>query len=160
MILILLENHEEKIGLSFKKVKPRPNNIDICRVKIIRKLFAFKLTKLISDKTLVINIDESSLNRRIPTQYTWEFKGIPIESKNSPFISSMSFVMAIWSNGAWISFMMNETININNFLWLLMTLNHWVESFNKFGYDNVLILLDNCSFHKGVYTKSLLRKIG
>ena len=86
---------KKQIGLSFKKVKPRPNNIDICRVKIIRKLFVFKLTKLISYKTLVINIDESSLNRRISTQYTWGFKGTPIESKNSPFISSMSLVMAI-----------------------------------------------------------------
>ena len=151
---------KQQANLSFKKAKSRPNGINFDRVKIIRKLFAIRLTKLLSDSTLLINIDESSLNRKITTKYTWGFKGIPIETKNNPFSGSTSLIMAILSNGEWISFITNNTINTENFVWFLKILDYWLKLKNNFGYSQVLLMLDNCSYHKSSSSKSLLRKLG
>ena len=78
---------------------------------MIRNLFAVKFSKFISKDTLLINIDESSINRNTKLQYSWWFKGVPIESQNSLFVGSVRMVMAILSNSSWINFVINETIN-------------------------------------------------
>ena len=59
------------LRLSFKRVKLRPNSVNLEKVGAIRKLFAFKISKLISEDALIVNIDESSINRRVSTNYTW-----------------------------------------------------------------------------------------
>ena len=94
-------------NLSCKRVKSRPSNIEMNRIKLIRKLFALKFAKMISSEVLVANIDESSINRGIMTNYSWGIKGVPIESKNCIFSDSLSLVMAICSNGTWLSFMLD-----------------------------------------------------
>ena len=147
------------LRLSFKRVKPRPNSINLEKVGSIRKLFAFKFSKLISEDTLIVNIDESSINRRVSTNYTWGIKGFPIECRNSPFAGSVSLVMAICSNGAWISFFINETIDSQHFIWFLKILNQWLDSNNNFGYSKVILMLDNWSFHKSSLSKRLLLKL-
>ena len=42
---------------SYKRVKPRPNNVDLFRLNWIRKLFAVKIAKALSETTLLINMD-------------------------------------------------------------------------------------------------------
>ena len=58
------------LRLSFKRVKLRPNSVNLEKVGAKRKLFAFKISKLISEDTLIININKSSINRRVSTNYT------------------------------------------------------------------------------------------
>ena len=48
----------------------------------IRSLFAVVLSKEINLKTLLINIDESSINRFVKTYYSWGYKGKPIKLNN------------------------------------------------------------------------------
>ena len=62
---------KNKLNLSYKKVKPRPNNIDMNKLKLIRALFAFKFAKLLNEDTLIINIDQSSINRHIKSNRSW-----------------------------------------------------------------------------------------
>ena len=57
---------------------------------------------------MVVNIDESSINRGIITNFSWGINCVPIESKNCIFSGSLSLVMAICSNGTWLSFMLDE----------------------------------------------------
>ena len=145
--------------LNFKRVKSRPWNIDIEKISWIRGLFAVKFSKQITKETLLINIDESSIDRSTKEKYSWGFKGTPIETKNVWFRGSVSMVMAICSNGSWINFVINETINSENFVWFLKIMNSWLESNNLFGYSRALIILDNWSIHKSSNTKSLLKKM-
>ena len=98
-------------NLCFKKVKSRPSNIDFNKIKFIRKLFALKFAKIVSSQVLVVNIDESSINRGIMSNYSWGLKGVPIESNYCIFSGSLSLITAICSNGAWLSFMLDETID-------------------------------------------------
>ena len=106
---------KNEANLSFKRVKSRPNNIDLKRLSSIRNFFAIKFSKIVTENTLLINIDEPSINRSVKLAYSWGPKGMPIESQNSALVGSESMIMAICSNGAWISKMINETIDSNNF---------------------------------------------
>ena len=130
-------------NLSYKRVKTRPSNIEMNMIKLIRKLFALKFAKIVSSKVLVVNIDESSINRGIMTNYSWGIKGVLIESKNCIFSGSLSLVMAICSNDTWLSFMLDETVNSLKFIWFIKIFHSWTISNNYFGYNEVLILLDN-----------------
>ena len=71
---------KNKANLSFKRVKSRPNSIDMDRIKSIRSLFSIKFAKIVTWKTLLINVDESSINRIVKTSYSWGLKGLPKES--------------------------------------------------------------------------------
>ena len=65
------------LKLTYKRVKSRPNNVSLLKIDSIRRLYSIKLSKSISDKTLLINIDESSINRGVKSLYSWSFKSIP-----------------------------------------------------------------------------------
>ena len=145
--------------MSFKRVKSRPNNVNLLKIGSIRRLYAVKLSKSISRKSLLINIDESSINRSVKTLYSWSFKGISNEKKNSSFSGSISWILAICSNGFWICFLINQTIDSNSFIWFLKILNQWLIANKNFGYDEIFLLLDNCSTHKSEVTQSLFKKL-
>ena len=48
-----------------------------------------------SNKTLFINIDKSSINRNTKSNYPWGFKGTTIEAQNSTITDSASIIMGI-----------------------------------------------------------------
>ena len=145
-------------NLTFKRVKSRPNSIDLKRVCSIRNLFAIKFSKVVSKDALLINIDESSINRSVKIAYSWGVNGQPIEFQNISLSGSASIIMAICSNGAWISKVINETIDSNNFIWFLKILISWFQSNNYFEYSQVILLLDNCSIHKNDLTIIVLQR--
>ena len=86
---------KNELDLTFKKVKPRPNNVNFDILKASRQSFAVKYSQIISSDTLIINIDETSINRLIQISYSWSKKGIYKEAKNSPFTGSVNCMMAI-----------------------------------------------------------------
>ena len=118
---------------NFKRVKSRPNTIDLKRIDSLRNLVSIKLSKLMSSKTLLINIDESLINRNTNSNYSWGFKGTAIEAQNSTIADSASIIMGIWSNGSWISFITSNTVNSITFTWFLKVLWNWLKSNNCFG---------------------------
>ena len=67
------------MSMSYKKVKSRPSNINIQKIDKIRSLFAVKLSKEITFNSRLINIDESSINRFVKSNYSWGYKGKPVE---------------------------------------------------------------------------------
>ena len=139
---------KNELDLTFKKVKPRPNNVNFDILKASRQLFAVKYSQIISSDTLVINIDETSINRHIQISYSWSKKGIPKEAKNSPFTGSVNCMMAILWNGNWFSLLSSTTSNSNKFDSFLDKLNYWLTANKIFQKKEVLILLDNWSIHK------------
>ena len=58
--------------------------------------------------TLIIKIDETSINRQIKSIYSWFLKGTSKEVLNSLFSSSLSILSSICTNGNWMSFMINN----------------------------------------------------
>ena len=147
------------VNLSFKRVKSRPNSIDLNRINSIRNLFSINFAKIVTEKTLLINIDESSINRNVKSVYSWGVKGLPIESQNSVFAGSVSLIMAICSNGAWISKVINKTIDSENFIWFIKVMISWLQSDNYFENSQIILLLDNWAIHKSNQVAALFQKV-
>ena len=66
---------------------------------------------MLDKKSLIINIDESCISRNTKIDYAWNKKGDVKEYNNSPFIGSVSLILAILSNGTWIAMIVNSSIN-------------------------------------------------
>ena len=62
------------LNMSYKIVKSSPTNINLKKINNIRSLFAVKYLKEVSTETLMINVDEFSLNREIKSNYSWVSK--------------------------------------------------------------------------------------
>ena len=150
---------KEELNWSFKKVKQRPIQVDLNRVRAMRQLFSVKFWQKVTADTLLINIDETSINRHIKWNYSWSIKGQQKESTNKPFSGSMSIAMSICSNGAWMAYLTNKTIDNKNFTNFLSNLDNWINKNKLFGYSKVLIILDNSSVHKVKEVKLKLIKM-
>ena len=147
-----------KAKIRYKKIKSRPSNVNFMKIGSTRRLFAVMFSKVINDNTLVINIDESSINRNLKSKYSWIFKGRSHEAKNVQFSGSLNVIMAIWSNGCWFSLFSNEAINSAKFVLFINNFSKWLIQQSYFGFSDRLILLDNCSIHKSKQTKEALLK--
>ena len=134
---------KSQMRLSYKRVKSRPNGVDLDRLNSIRSLFAIKFSRLIGRDTLLVNIDESCINRKVKSNYSWGFKGCPVEVNNSAISDSANLIMGICSNGSWITMILNETTDAARFIWFLKVMSRWLKSNDCFGYSKVAIILDN-----------------
>ena len=148
-----------ELKCSFKKIKSRPSSIDMSKVCALRQLFAIRFWQEILSNSLIVNIDEKSINRYIKWNYFWSLQGTLKETVNSPFVWSISLIMAIWSNGAWMTYLENETINGNKFSNFICNLDKWIKNSKVFDYDNPMIILDNSSVHKTGEVKLLFKKM-
>ena len=75
-----------ELNCSFKKVKPSPSSINMDKICTVRQLFAVRFWQQITSNTLVVNIDETSINRHIKSKFSWSIIGISKEAINSPFV--------------------------------------------------------------------------
>ena len=69
--------------------------------------------------------------------------------------------MSICSNGAWMSYLTNQTIDGQKFTIFLNHLDRWIQRNKLFGFNDVVIILDNSSVHqvKGVKLKLSKMKV-
>ena len=140
-------------------MKSRLININFDKIYCIRNFFEIKFSKAIWKDTLLFNIDEASINRNTKLLYSWKFKGIPTEIRNTWFNGSVTMIIVICSDGSWINFMINETIGSSSFGWFLKIMYYWLQSNKLFNYSKEMIILDNCGVHKSRTTKSWLDKM-
>ena len=110
--------NENDANVSFKREKFRLNCIYLNRICSIRKLFSYKFAKILKERTLLIDIDKSSINRNVKPADSYRANVSPIESQNFIFVGSISLIMAISYSGAWISKITNKTIDSEKYgLW-------------------------------------------
>ena len=62
------------MNLSYKRIKPRLNSVDLVKLDLIRLLFAVKLAKSLNEETLISNLDQSSISQNIKTNRSREIK--------------------------------------------------------------------------------------
>ena len=60
---------------------PRLNNANINKLNCIRTVFTIKFAKILDETTLIINIDQSSINRHIETNRIWGLKDLKYNKK-------------------------------------------------------------------------------
>ena len=126
----------------------RPLNVDFERLLLSRILFSMHFSKIINDDLLLINIDESWLNKATKANYSWVSAGKNSETQNINLTNTMSIVLAICSNGSWVEILSNNTLNADRFIVSLESIKILLDEHNSFGYNKILIFLDNLASHR------------
>ena len=75
----------------FKLVKSWSNNINLLKIESVRKLYFVMLSKSISANTLLINVEELSLNKNVKYLYFWCDEEIVNEKKIWSFFDDISW---------------------------------------------------------------------
>ena len=121
-------------------------------------MYIVEFLKSLAPKTLIINIDESSINRHKKMNYNWSTKWWLNESLNSNFSGLTSIWMAICSNGTWTAVLTNESIDSNKCLILIEHLEYRLKDNNFYENFNIMLIMDNCAVHKTKQVKERLLK--
>ena len=125
---ISLESHhlikymKENMNLSFKKGTSRPSNLKRERQLVFKWLFCIRIAKWISDKMILISIDETSFSRNIKVHYSWIQKGDNRWLNNTKFSNSLSTMAGIWLDGLSYNLLIDGTINSEWYLEYLQKL--------------------------------------
>ena len=72
---------KNNLHLSFKRWKPRPNTINMQKLKLWRLLFCIKFIRSLDSEILIASVDESKISRHSQLFYSWSQKGQPQEFK-------------------------------------------------------------------------------
>ena len=145
---------------SYKKGSPRPSNLDVFRLDLIRKIFSIEFASLINSKHLFINIDEASFSYKTKYDRSWLKRGWSNEVTNISFKGSQSIILGIASNGAWLASPLTKRNNSYSFLQFLQTLMKWIVFDLNIDTTNVILMMDNWSIHKTKKIISYLESTG
>ena len=128
-------------------------NVNLEQLRYWRWLFYIRLAKSLDSSTLLINIDETNINYKTKTNFSWSQRGGLREFKSKSFSGSMNMIMTIMSNGAWFWTFIQRTTNSEVFRAYWMSLIKWMEDNQNFKHERVIVLLDNCSSHRASIVK-------
>ena len=107
---------KERLGLSFKRCSPRPLSIDYKVLRLKQIPFAVKLWRITKKSTIFINVDESTITRSTKINYSWGWKGIPLNLPTLGIKGSIGLVTAIMSNGVSVTGIRKGTIKSDSFI--------------------------------------------
>ena len=127
---LVLDLMKKDRNLSYTRCRSRPNN-NLSRVNSSRYLFTVRFSQIFGSRTLIINVDESSINRNTKLNYAWSVRNDPKEYQNTPFKGSISLVFAIFSNRAWYSILINSTINSELLCHFIHKMSIWIADTPK-----------------------------
>ena len=145
-----------KLGMKYKGRLSRLIDYNEERQLWMKQWFAVKLSMLLKNFELLINIDESSFSRLTKKNYSWIPKGKAQIIKNICFRNSCSLVTAITSSGSVIAAKPSGWVNSKLFIIFLKELIRFIKETEQVEQQKVLILLDNASIHRSGEGKEIL----
>ena len=148
----------DKMKLSYKKGGSRPSKLNLPLQSLLKWLFWIRLTKKLKNGMVIINIDESVINRNTRINYSWLEKGKSWAVTNTKFINSISLISAIWTNGFSMSAVLNWTIASLSFVKFLEQLKLELKLKWNVSFEEWIIILDNSSIHRSKLTRDFLNK--
>ena len=154
---VIIKFMKNKLNLSFKKSWVRPYRWDWKKLSFARLLYSVRLSKLWDKNTLIVNIDETLISNSITNWMSWIPKGRNREQFIKKYEGSASLITAVTSEGNYLATPLIRTIDHSIFKEFLSSLEGWIASHN-FKYNrNVVIILDNCSFHRNKEWQLLMK---
>ena len=71
-----IRHHLKQVhNLSYKKGNPRPALLETERIILLKRLFCVKLAQRLFEVRILVNIDESTINKDTCRKYSWLEKG-------------------------------------------------------------------------------------
>ena len=145
-----------KLGIKYKRGLSRLIDYNEERQLWMKQWFAVKLSMLLKNFELLINIDESSFSRFTKKNYSWIPKGKAQVIKNICFRNSCSLVITITSSCSAIAAKSSGWVNSKLFIIFLKELIRFIKEIEQVEQQKVLILLDNASIHRSGKVKEIL----
>ena len=128
------------LKMSYRKSTIKPSNFDLSKVRIIRNLFWYRILKIIDEKVLLVNIDESSFGCDISSDRYWFKRGQSDEIFNKRYKGSWSIILAITSDGDYYGSVLSERINSGIYIGYLKKFEDWLISKKLTMFSKVLVL--------------------
>ena len=133
-----------------------PLGLNFSKLKAIQNIFWIKFARFLNSYDFVVSIDETSINGSIHSGYGWGPKGGTQEVASLSFQGRLSIISAIFSDCNWILKMSRCNTNSNIFIEFADEIRKLIKSKEYYKDKNILLLIDNASYHK---TKSVVAKL-
>ena len=146
------------LNLSFKKGWARPYRWDWKKLSFARLLYSVRLSRLLDQNTLIVNIDETLLSNEITNSMSWIPKGRNREQFNVKYEGSASLITAVTSDGNYLATPLTCTVDHSIFLEFLKSLEEWIGIHDFIHNRNVVIILDNWSTHRNMKWQQFMQR--
>ena len=144
---------------SFEKLSPKLRSLDFQKLESVRSLFWVQFGKLTGYTNLIISIDETTINSGAHHAYGWSPIGKPREIDAVVAQGKISIISAILSNGAWILKMSGANTNCDYFMEFVGDLWKYLLNKEEYLHKNILLLIDNASYHKAGRAVACLQSV-
>ena len=154
---------KKKLRYSYKNGSSRPLISKSETLKYLQSTYSRRILEDMRSDRVLVNVDESSYNRSIKTNYTW----LPIGSShivlNINWTGRISVIFRLISNGDWIWMTAGVTTKTFDYWIFLMLLSKYIKILFLGQATSIKLLVDNASIHvsfksKLIYPLWLLNK--
>ena len=140
-------------------MSPKLRSLDFQKLELVRSLFWTQFGKLMGFEDLIISIDETTINTGTHQAYGWSLKGKPREIGTVLVQGKVSIISTILSNGAWVLKLSNTNTNCDYFMEFVNDLRKYLFNKEEYLHKNILLLIDNASYHKAGRAVACLQSV-
>ena len=130
-----------KRGSSRLITSKKKNSVHLWSIFSSRMLFA------LYEKRLIVNIDESSYNRSVKSNYSWLPIGCSSPILNTNCTGRTTIILGLFSNGHWLWMSVNGTTQAGHFWVFLQLLHKFIENCWEQQADTTKVVFDNARIH-------------
>ena len=114
----------------------------------------------IYNRSLIINVDESSYNRIVKSNYSWLPIGDSNPILNTNWTGRTTIIFGLISNGHWICMSINKTTNTKHFWIFILLLSRFIKDLWENQTSIPKIVFNNASIHLTAETKRVWNYLG
>ena len=126
----------------------------------LQAAFSCWLLQSIYEDCMIVNIDESSFSRSVKWMYSWLPKSKTSGIINTLFKGRTTLILALLTNGHWISMTIDETAKSEDFCLFLCVLKNFIEKWFMRTYSAIKLTFDNATVHLTKQCKEVWNTIG
>ena len=147
-------------NLSYKKGNPRPALLDTNRIRFIKQLFCVKFARRLSDVKILVNIDESTIQKDTCCKYSWLERGKSWSITNILFKKSINTISAVTTNGLWINMFKYAKTTKEIVIIFIKYVLEYLRLNMQLNPSEIGIVLDNWAPHRAKLVKRYWKEVG
>ena len=155
---VIINYIKNTLNLSFKKSWARQYWWDWKKLSFAILLYSVRLSRLLDENTLIVNIDETLLSNEITNSMSWIPKGRNKIQFNVKYEGTASLITAVTSDGNYLATPLICTVDHSIFLEFLKSLEEWKGIHDFIHNRNVVIILDNWSTYRNIKWQQLMQQ--
>ena len=144
---------KEELGYVYKRGNSRSILSRNPKLKFMQCIFGDRVMRMISNKKVIINIDEATYSNSIKCNYSWLPRGQSNAIINMNCSGKTNVIFGLSTDGNWMATFSNLSTDSFRFWRYLLLLKNFVELWMKVATPNVNYTLDNSPIHVSWKTK-------